>query len=137
MLPCKLEAKTQSLVKLLFDHDMFREAMAKMEIDVQKMPLGKISKAQIAKGCVLLFKKHQFLSIRSIIFCLLIHFSYEVLEEMKDIIISQKNTGKLSDLSSRFYTIVPHSFGRMVPPVIKTIENLQQKMDMLEVCICK
>lgn len=39
---------------------------------------------------------------------------YEVLEEMKDIIISQKGTPKLMDLSSRFYTIVPHSFGRAV-----------------------
>lgn len=105
--PCTLDAPTQSLVKLLFDHDMFREAMSKMEIDVSKMPLGKISKAQIAKG-------------------------YEVLEEMKDIIISNKNTAKLNDLSSKFYTIVPHSFGRMVPPAIKTIEMLQQKMDMLE-----
>ena len=52
VLPCKLPEQTAKLVKLLFDHDMFREAMASMEIDVQKMPLGKISKAQLAKGCV-------------------------------------------------------------------------------------
>ena len=51
---------------------------------------------------------------------------------MKDIIISQTNTRALGDLSSRFYTIVPHSFGRMVPPVINSIDMLQKKMEMLE-----
>ena len=71
--PCKLEEPTQRLIKLIFDHDMFKEAMKKMELgishhfekytgvvlvfdvylfvsDTKKMPLGKISKSQIAKG---------------------------------------------------------------------------------------
>lgn len=32
VLPCTLDKETQSLVKLIFDHDMFKEAMANLEI---------------------------------------------------------------------------------------------------------
>lgn len=45
----KLDSATQSLIKLIFDNDMFRDAMKNFEIDVKKMPLGKLSKPQIAK----------------------------------------------------------------------------------------
>eukprot|EP00048_Salpingoeca_helianthica_P015051 m.224790 g.224790 ORF g.224790 m.224790 type:complete len:654 (+) comp16545_c0_seq1:57-2018(+) len=105
--PLQLDDTTAKLVKLLFDHDMFKEAMSNLQIDVEKMPLGKISKSQIAKG-------------------------YEVLEEMKEIVSSGKSAG-LADLSSRFYTIIPHNFGRSIPPVIRTLEDVQRKMEMLEV----
>ena len=37
-----------------------------------------------------------------------------------------------SDLSSRFYTLIPHSFGRNIPPPINTQEKLKTKMRMLE-----
>lgn len=65
---CSLDKPTQSLIKLIFDNDMFKEAMKSLEIgillytcvflffidaipiDTKKMPLGKLSKTQIAKG---------------------------------------------------------------------------------------
>jgi poly [ADP-ribose] polymerase len=103
--PCKLEKPTQSLIKLIFDHDMFKEAMEKMELDTKKMPLGKISKAQIAKG-------------------------FEVLEEIEQE-LKMKNSRKLEALSSRFYTLIPHSFGRQRPPTISNEETVRKKMDML------
>jgi hypothetical protein len=56
----QLDETTSKLVKLLFDHDMFKEAMSNLQIDVEKMPLGKISKAQIAKGCVFLCAREFF-----------------------------------------------------------------------------
>lgn len=37
------------------------------------------------------------------------------------------------DLSSKFYTIVPHNFGRQVPKTIDNAELLQKKFDMLTV----
>ena len=68
------------------------------------MPLGKLSKSQIAKG-------------------------FEVLEEMEDVI--KKKKGSLTELTSRFYTLIPHNFGRKRPPVIQDEDMLQKKMDML------
>ncbi|XP_065065957.1 protein mono-ADP-ribosyltransferase PARP3-like [Rhopilema esculentum] len=105
--PCKLDKATQDLLSLLFDSDMFKEAMTEMNLDVKKMPLGKLSKMQIAKG-------------------------FGVLEEIEKILDQGKKAG-LEELTSRFFTVIPHSFGRQRPPVINTKEILQKKMDMLTV----
>ncbi|XP_019856101.1 PREDICTED: poly [ADP-ribose] polymerase 3-like [Amphimedon queenslandica] len=106
--PCTLDKPTQNLVKLIFDNDMFREAMKTLEIDTKKMPLGKLSKAQIAKG-------------------------FEALEALESALQSKASRAKLSELSSKFYTIIPHDFGRRIPPVIDNQEHLQKKFDMLTV----
>lgn len=50
ILPSELPKPTQDLMKLIFNHDMFQEAMQNFNIDTQKMPLGKISKTQIQRG---------------------------------------------------------------------------------------
>ncbi len=100
-----------------------------MATDVKKMPLGKLSKAQIAKG-------------------------YEVLNDLKTALDSKKPAA-ITELSSSFYTsgwffgylfkgsivhllliiplVIPHSFGRNVPPAINTRELIQQKTEMLQV----
>ncbi|CAM4698325.1 protein mono-ADP-ribosyltransferase PARP3 isoform X1 [Lepidochelys kempii] len=106
-LPCSLDKATQELVSLIFSNDMFKEAMQTMNIDVKKMPLGKLSKQQIAKG-------------------------FEALEAIEMALQEQPLPGKqLEELSSRFYTIIPHSFGRSRPPTINKQEIVQAKKDML------
>ncbi|XP_044307387.1 protein mono-ADP-ribosyltransferase PARP3 [Varanus komodoensis] len=105
--PCTLDKPTQELVSLIFSNDMFKEAMQTMNIDVKKMPLGKLSKQQIAKG-------------------------FEALEAIEAALKKQPPSQKeLQDLSSRFYTIIPHNFGRSRPPPIDTQEIVQAKKDML------
>lgn len=106
-LPCALDKPTQDLIKLIFDNDMFNEAMKNLEIDVKKMPLGKISKSQIAKG-------------------------FETLEKISEALKNKKNH-LLQQLSSEFYTLIPHNFGRQRPPSISDSEFLQRKMDLLTV----
>ncbi|XP_074645032.1 protein mono-ADP-ribosyltransferase PARP3-like [Tubulanus polymorphus] len=105
--PCSLDEPTQNLLKLILSTDMFKSAMADFNIDLKKMPLGKLSKAQIAKG-------------------------YECLEEIEDILNKTKK-GNLTELSSRFYTLIPHDFGRQRPPVIGDLATVQSKYDMLAV----
>ncbi|XP_060076996.1 protein mono-ADP-ribosyltransferase PARP3-like [Ylistrum balloti] len=104
--PCTLDTATQMLMKLIFDQDMFKEAMVKFDIDVKKMPLGKLSKAQIAKG-------------------------FDCLEEIEASIKAKKPQNTLAALSSKFYTLIPHNFGRKIPPTIASLETIRQKMDML------
>src|SRR5205823_577707 len=82
--PSKLHPSTERLMSLIFDHDMFRGAMASFDIDVKKMPLGQLTKGQVQKG-------------------------YEVLEELETAIESSSAKG-INDLSSRFYTLIPHAF---------------------------
>ncbi|KAM4022525.1 LOW QUALITY PROTEIN: protein mono-ADP-ribosyltransferase PARP3 [Anomaloglossus baeobatrachus] len=104
--PCSLDKPTQDLVSLIFSSDMFKDAMQTMNLDIKKMPLGKLSKAQIAKG-------------------------FDALEDLQAALDRKAGKAELSDLSSRFYTIIPHNFGRQTPPVINTLEVLQAKKDML------
>jgi len=55
-----------------------------------------------------------------------------VLEEIEALLAKKSaSRAKLSELSSRFYTIIPHDFGRKVPPVIQDEETLRKKFDML------
>ncbi|KAM5148937.1 protein mono-ADP-ribosyltransferase PARP3 [Mantella aurantiaca] len=103
---CSLDKPTQDLMTLIFSSDMFKEAMQTMNLDIKKMPLGKLSKAQIAKG-------------------------FDALEDLQAALDRKAKKAQLSDLSSRFYTIIPHNFGRQTPPIIDSLEVLQAKKDML------
>lgn len=105
--PSKLHPSIEKFMGLIFDHDMFKGAMASFDIDVKKMPLGQLTKAQVQKG-------------------------YGVLEEL-DTAIQKKKAKNIEELSSQFYTLIPHSFGRRVPPPINTADLLAKKYDMLNV----
>uniref|UniRef100_A0A8D2NYT2 Poly [ADP-ribose] polymerase n=1 Tax=Zosterops lateralis melanops TaxID=1220523 RepID=A0A8D2NYT2_ZOSLA len=107
VLPCTLDRATQDLVSLIFSSDMFQDTMQTMNIDVKKMPLGKLSKQQIARG-------------------------FEALEELEAVLKEQPSQAtRLEELSSRFYTIIPHNFGRARPPPINSPDLLRAKKDML------
>lgn len=43
--------------------------------------------------------------------------------------------GVLADLSTRFYTLVPHDFGERAPPLIDDAETVNKKMKLLEALI--
>lgn len=105
--PSKLHPSLERFMSLIFDHDMFKGAMASFDIDVKKMPLGQLTKSQVQKG-------------------------YQVLEDLESAIQTTKNK-EINDLSSRFYTLIPHAFGRRVPPPIDSLDLLQKKFDMLNV----
>ncbi|CAO2633707.1 Protein mono-ADP-ribosyltransferase PARP3 [Lemmus lemmus] len=105
--PCSLDPATQKLITNIFSKEMFKNAMTLMNLDVKKMPLGKLSKQQIARG-------------------------FEVLETLEEAIKNPTGGGQsLEELSSRFYTVIPHNFGRSRPPLISSPEILQAKKDML------
>uniref|UniRef100_A0A452V8W7 Poly [ADP-ribose] polymerase n=1 Tax=Ursus maritimus TaxID=29073 RepID=A0A452V8W7_URSMA len=99
--PCSLDTATQKLITNIFSKDMFKNAMTLMNLDVKKMPLGKLSKQQIARG-------------------------FEALEALEVVLRAPADGGlSLEELSSRFYTVIPHNFGRNRPPPINSPELLQ------------
>ena len=55
----------------------------------------------------------------------------QALEAIEDALDRSRPKAVLAELTSKFYTIIPHSFGRQVPPVIADKETLQKKFDML------
>ncbi|RNF04362.1 putative poly(ADP-ribose) polymerase, partial [Trypanosoma conorhini] len=100
-----LPTELQDLMKLIGSKSQMTQVMRELEINMERLPLGKISQAQIKRA-------------------------YQVLKlierEMK------KARPKLAELSSQFYTLIPHAVGVRRPPVINSEELLRQKMDMLE-----
>lgn len=76
--------------------------------DIKKMPLGKLSKVQIAKG-------------------------FEVLEEIEAAMSQNGGRARLEELSSKFFTTIPHNFGRNRPPVIDSSDVIESKKEMLMV----
>lgn len=72
------------------------------------MPLGKLSKMQIAKG-------------------------FEVLEEIEAAINKKSGKTLLEELSSKFFTTIPHNFGRCRPSTIDDKEIVGEKKEMLMV----
>lgn len=105
----KLEPSVQSLIKLIFDVDSMKKTMKEFNIDMEKMPLGKLSLKQLQAA-------------------------YLVVTEIYELIQSNVSNTRFIDASNRFYTLIPHSFGVQAPPLITTseqVESLRQMLDSL------
>lgn len=104
----KLPKSVQDLVTLLFDVDTMKKVMLEYELDLQKMPLGKISKRQIQEA-------------------------YSVLTELQaQLQDSEPSRTKLLDVSNRFYTLIPHDFGIDNPPLLDSEDIIKKKIEMLD-----
>lgn len=107
-----LKKPVQELIRLIFNVDIMKKVMAEYEIDLDKMPLGKLSKQQLQKA-------------------------YSVLTELQALIIKEKSSPGsqrmfLIDASNRFYTLVPHSFGVAAPPILDNEILIKVKSEMLD-----
>uniref|UniRef100_A0A673I6H7 Poly [ADP-ribose] polymerase n=1 Tax=Sinocyclocheilus rhinocerous TaxID=307959 RepID=A0A673I6H7_9TELE len=100
----KLDKPIQDLIRMIFDVESMKKAMVEFEIDLQKMPLGKLSKRQIQSA-------------------------YSLLSEVQQVGLSE---AQILDLSNRFYTLIPHDFGMKKPPLLNNMDYIQQKVQMLD-----
>ncbi|XP_058807262.1 poly [ADP-ribose] polymerase [Phymastichus coffea] len=104
----KLKKPIQDLIQLIFDVNQMKKAMLEYEIDMDKMPLGKISKKQIQQA-------------------------YSVLSELLTLVKNgNQDRVKYIEASNKFYTLIPHNFGVDGPNVIETEKEIQTKSEMLE-----
>jgi poly [ADP-ribose] polymerase 2/3/4 len=120
--PCALPARVFDLVSLLFDIKTFTHAMTELKVDVKKMPLGALSRAQLTKGYSVLDRLERALRAANVFTEAAVPGSVKKSTRLYD---------ELSSLSSEFYTVIPHSFGRERPPVIDTKRHFDQKVEML------
>mmetsp|Transcript_7668 Transcript_7668/g.8851 ORF Transcript_7668/g.8851 Transcript_7668/m.8851 type:complete len:355 (+) Transcript_7668:1-1065(+) len=109
-LPSKLDNKTKELMEVLFSKDMRNEVLATFDLDLKRLPLGVPSEQQIQIGI-------------------------SILNEIEDKLGGGDISESYHELSSRFYTAIPHSFGRRVPPVIDSQTSLQQRYDMCNILL--
>ncbi|KAF6221930.1 hypothetical protein HO133_001898 [Letharia lupina] len=113
---CTLNEELQELVRFLFDTGNMKKSMASQKYNFNKLPLGKLSKSTIEKG-------------------------YLALRELGDVILNPKLAQEkhetslvtaFNDLSSQYYTIIPHDFGRNRPTPINSSAQLKAEMDLVE-----
>ncbi|XP_067420946.1 poly [ADP-ribose] polymerase 1 isoform X2 [Emydura macquarii macquarii] len=103
----KLPKQVQDLIKMIFDVESMKKAMVEFEIDLQKMPLGKLSKRQIQSA-------------------------YSILNDVQQAVSDGGSDSQILDLSNRFYTLIPHDFGMKKPPLLNNLEQIQAKVQMLD-----
>uniref|UniRef100_A0AAY4BAQ7 Poly [ADP-ribose] polymerase n=1 Tax=Denticeps clupeoides TaxID=299321 RepID=A0AAY4BAQ7_9TELE len=102
-----LAKPVQELIRMIFDVESMKKAMVEFEIDLQKMPLGKLSKRQIQNA-------------------------YALLSEVQQAVSDSASEPTILDLSNRFYTLIPHDFGMKKPPPLNNLEYIQAKVQMLD-----
>ncbi|KAM9989486.1 hypothetical protein ACTFIY_005520 [Dictyostelium cf. discoideum] len=106
-----LPQRVLDLVKLMFDPEMMKKQLQSMNVDTDKMPLGKIKKSQLIEG-------------------------YKVLSEIQDILnTANPSRNLLLDCATRFYTLIPHNFGNQTAPLIDTVDLIKAKMQLVETLI--
>jgi len=104
----KLARPVQELITLIFDIESMKRAMVEFEIDLTKMPLGKLSKSQIQKA-------------------------YSILTEVQEMVRNETGSNtRFIDASNRFFTLIPHDFGMETPPLLDNADLVKSKIDMLD-----
>jgi len=109
----RLDKSIYDLICLISSRETFERELQIAGIDLTRMPLGKISDKMIKDA-------------------------YKVLDEIEAILLSKttpsSRRSSLIELSSKFYTIIPHNFGfsKGINYVIDSITVLREKVDLIE-----
>ena len=103
----KLPPKIQDLISLIFNKSEWEASVKEMKFDVRKSPLGKLTKEQIQAG-------------------------YKSLQKIEEYVNANTSESKLEEACSEFYTRIPHDFGMKKPPLLKTIEQIKEKLELLD-----
>ncbi|XP_054721840.1 poly [ADP-ribose] polymerase 2-like [Uloborus diversus] len=103
----KLNEKVQALLELICNRKVMENIMLEMSYDSKKTPLGKLTIQQI-------------------------HDGYAALRNVADAIQSKKKGSDLVNACNNFYTKIPHNFGMRTPPLLLKMEDVTEKIQMLE-----
>jgi len=106
----------QDLMALIFNQQYFAATMTDLNYDVNKLPLGKLSKSTITRG-------------------------YQALKDLSALLddpsLAQSEHGTsyqaaVEHLSNAFYSLIPHAFGRDRPPIIQSQPMLKKEVELLD-----
>lgn len=103
----KLSKPIQNLIELIFNQKYQQDALNEMNYDTEKMPLGKLSKGTISRG-------------------------FQALKDLAVLIDNPTTSQEIEQLSNRYYSLIPHAFGRNRPTIINNNTLLKREIDLLE-----
>ena len=103
-----LSQSLQELILLIFDVETMKKTLLSFEIDLAKMPLGKLSRNQL-------------------------HAAFQVLTDLQRLINDDStNRTAIIDATNRFYTLIPHDFGLSKPKILDRIDLIKSKTEMID-----
>lgn len=111
-----LAKPVQNLIAFIFNQQYFLSTMAQMSYDANKLPLGKLSKRTLQTG-------------------------FQILKDLSELIAmpslatdkyNMSFTAATEELSNRYFTTIPHVFGRNRPPVINNGALIKREVELLE-----
>ncbi|KAG8140727.1 putative Poly [ADP-ribose] polymerase protein [Naja naja] len=103
----QLDLRVQALIELICSIQMMEEMVIEMKYDTRKAPLGKLTAEQIQAG-------------------------YWSLQKVEAYIKWSQTGSAWLEACNEFYTRIPHDFGLKTPPPIKTLNEVQEKAQLLE-----
>lgn len=97
-----------NLIDLIFDVNVMESTWISFDLDLNKMPLGKINSQQIQNAL-------------------------DVLREIESLLRKTNGTSskQMVDATNKFYSLIPHNFGVGRPPLLNTKEMINKKYEML------
>ncbi|KAK3074021.1 hypothetical protein LTR53_003917, partial [Teratosphaeriaceae sp. CCFEE 6253] len=106
---CTLDAPTRSMMELIFNEQYFSAVMEHLNYDVEKMPLGRLSKWTITRG-------------------------YQTLKDLAALLQGPSGNAAtdVEELSNLYYSFIPHAFGRNRPPVIRSDAMIKREIELME-----
>ena len=112
----KLPRQTQRLMELIFNSNHFNAVLEQIGYNANKLPLGKLSKATLKTGFEHLSE------LASLI-------KHPSLAQSKH---NESQKEAIEDFSNKYYSTIPHEFGRNRPPIIDNNELLRSEIAMLD-----
>lgn len=101
----------QNLMSFIFNPEHFQSVMASMSYDAQKLPLGKLSDRTLKTG-------------------------FSILKELAGLIAEPTHDTNwqtsIESLSNRYFTTIPHVFGRNRPPVLSSDQLIKKEVELLD-----
>ncbi|OJJ96397.1 hypothetical protein ASPACDRAFT_81570 [Aspergillus aculeatus ATCC 16872] len=111
-----LPVQVQDLMAFIFNQEFFLSTMAAMSYDAKKLPLGKLSKRTLQTG-------------------------FQALKDLSELVTDpalaaskygMSFQGAAEFLSNKYFTTIPHVFGRNRPPVLTQGDLLKREIELLE-----
>ncbi|KAH8101624.1 poly polymerase catalytic domain-containing protein [Cristinia sonorae] len=111
-----LEKEVQDLCKLIFSTKLMDAHLSSMNYDANKLPLGKLAKGTILNG---------FAALKTL---------SEVISDPDGDAAQQLGGFRkaVEELTGRYYSIIPHVFGRNRPTIIDGMDTLKRELDLVD-----
>lgn len=108
----------QELLQLIFDENLIRQQMRELELDLSKMPLGKLTRKHILNAYSVLQDLSRLLSGED--------------AKSRNAEVRARHHARVLEATTRFYTLIPHDFQLHKPPLINSERMIVEKTAMLD-----